>query len=350
MRPILLKGHERAITCVTYNNDGDLVFTAAKDQMPTLWYAKSGERIGTYQGHQGAVWDLSVSWDSTRMISASADASVRMWDVQTGRELVVYNHMGPVRSVAFAEGGQRFASVSDPFTDSPGLINVFDTPYDVSSDQLDKMASLEIDLPPKMKATKVVWGALNEKLIVSYADGSLRTFDPIDGTELQYAQVHNKDINRLTLNKDRTLLLTCSKDYTAKLLEADTLQVLKTYKTDRPVNAAVMHPTKDHVILGGGQDAMSVTTTSSSVGKFESRFFHMIYEEEFGRVKGHFGPINALAINPNGLSYASGAEDGYVRLHHFDEDYLNKQDEIPDELEEGHKSKEGDDGGGYEDN
>ena len=60
-RPILLKGHERAITCVVYNNDGDLVFTAAKDQIPTLWYAKTGERIGTYQGHQGAVWDLSVA-------------------------------------------------------------------------------------------------------------------------------------------------------------------------------------------------------------------------------------------------------------------------------------------------
>lgn len=64
-RPILLKGHERAITCVMYNNDGDLVLTAAKDQMPTLWYAKTGERIGTYQGHQGAVWDLSVSCEGS---------------------------------------------------------------------------------------------------------------------------------------------------------------------------------------------------------------------------------------------------------------------------------------------
>lgn len=60
-----------------------------------------------------------------------------MWDVQTGRELVVYNHMGPVRSVAFAEGGQRFATVSDPFTDSPGLISVFETPDDVPTDQCE---------------------------------------------------------------------------------------------------------------------------------------------------------------------------------------------------------------------
>ena len=57
---------------------------------------------------------------------------------------------------------------------------------------MEKIASLEIDLPPKMKATKVVWGALNEKLIVSYADGTLRTFDPIDGSELQYAQARER--------------------------------------------------------------------------------------------------------------------------------------------------------------
>ncbi|CAM9587302.1 unnamed protein product, partial [Discosporangium mesarthrocarpum] len=224
-RPILLKGHERSITCVIYNNDGDLVFSAAKDQIPTLWYAETGERIGTYQGHQGAVWDLSVSWDSTRLLSASADASARMWEVQTGRELMKYSHQGPVRSVAFAEGGQRFASYSDPFMDSPGLISVFDVPDDVPTNHCEKIATLEIDIPNKIRATRVAWGALNEKLIVSYNDGSMRTFDPIDGTELQYAQVHAKDINRMHLNKDRTLIMTCSKDFTAKTLDADTLQV-----------------------------------------------------------------------------------------------------------------------------
>ena len=36
-------------------------------------------------------------------------------------------------------------------------------------------------------------------------------------------------------------------------------------------------------------------------------FYHLAYEEEFGRVKGHFGPISALAISPLGKSYCSGA-------------------------------------------
>ena len=38
-------------------------------------------------------------------------------------------------------------------------------------------------------------------------------------------------------------------------------------------------------------------------------------------------------INPNGRSYASGAEDGYVRLHLFDKDYLEMKDPVPEEDE-----------------
>lgn len=38
-----------------------------------------------------------------------------------------------------------------------------------------------------------------------------------------------------------------------------------------------------------------------------------------------------MDINPNGRSYASGAEDGYVRLHHFDKDYLDMKDPVPEE-------------------
>ena len=54
------------------------------------------------------------------------------------------------------------------------------------------------------------------------------------------------------------------------------------------------------VVLGGGQEAMEVTTTTTKAGKFEARFFHMVFEEEIGRVKGHFGPINSLKFHPNG--------------------------------------------------
>lgn len=48
----------------------------------------------------------------------------------------------------------------------------------------------------------------------------------------------------------------------------------------------------------------------------------MVYQEELGSCKGHFGPLNTLCWMPDGNGYASGGEDGYVRIYHFDEDYF----------------------------
>lgn len=66
---------------------------------------------------------------------------------------------------------------------------------------------------------------------------------------------------------------------------------------------------------------MSVTTTSARQGKFEARFWHKIFEEEVGRVKGHFGPLNTISVHPQGTAFASGGEDGFVRVHWFDQSY-----------------------------
>ena len=60
-RPIMLHGHERAITQIRYNTQGDLLFTVAKDNRPTVWYSDNGERLGTYNGHTGAVWSVDVN-------------------------------------------------------------------------------------------------------------------------------------------------------------------------------------------------------------------------------------------------------------------------------------------------
>lgn len=54
---------------------------------------------------------------------------------------------------------------------------------------------------------------------------------------------------------------------------------------------------------------MSVTTTSLRQGKFETRFWHKIFEDEVGRVKGHFGPVNTfVTFYPDFLLLSTAAD------------------------------------------
>jgi translation initiation factor 3 subunit I len=62
----------------------------------------------------------------------------------------------------------------------------------------------------------------------------------------------------------RNIVLT----FTSQLINAQDLEVMKTYVTDTPLNSASITPKKEFVILGGGQAAMDVTTTSGMHYKF----------------------------------------------------------------------------------
>ena len=60
-RPYLLKGHERTVTHVQFNPEGDLLFSCAKSYTPCVWFTDNGELAGTFAGHNGAVWSCDVS-------------------------------------------------------------------------------------------------------------------------------------------------------------------------------------------------------------------------------------------------------------------------------------------------
>ncbi len=84
MKPILLQGHTRALTTIKYNLEGDLLFSVSKDKTPCVWFSHNGERLGTYNGHGGTVWTVDPKYDSSLLITGSADNSAKLWDTQRG--------------------------------------------------------------------------------------------------------------------------------------------------------------------------------------------------------------------------------------------------------------------------
>ncbi|XP_063239906.1 eukaryotic translation initiation factor 3 subunit I [Bacillus rossius redtenbacheri] len=320
MKPLMLHGHERSITQIKYNREGDLLFSSAKDQCPNVWYSINGERLGTFDGHQGAVWAIDINWETTRFMSGAADQFLRIWDCATGKEIGNIRAQSSVRTCNFSYSANMAAYSTDKQLRQQCEMNIIDVrTVDESIGSSEPILRIPFS---DSKVTSLLWGSLDETVIVGLESGEISQWDLRNGKNLATVKDHTNSINDMQMSKDGTMFITASKDKTAKLFDSDTLMCLKCYKTERPVNSAAISPILDHVVLGGGQEAMDVTTTSTRIGKFDSRFFHLVFEEEFGRVKGHFGPINSVAFHPDGKSYSSGGEDGYIRIHNFDSSYF----------------------------
>jgi translation initiation factor 3 subunit I len=318
MNPILLQAHTRPLTKVKYNSDGDLLLTASKDPTVSVWWSKNGERLGTLNGHTGTVWTLDVASDSSVVATGSADNTIKIWETRAGKCMRTYKVDTAVRGLAFAMGNRAIAATTDSTMGFPSNLLIFD----LTSDSVEPI--LKVSMPDaKTKAMVVAWTDCNDYLVTGHNDGSLTLWDAKTGKKCAEAKEHTDAIKDLQMAPDRSFFVTASRDCTAKIFETMSLKPLREFKTERPVNSASISPTRDEVIVAGGQEAINVTTTSSRAGQFEARFFHAVLATEIGRVKGHFGPINTVCFHPHGTGYASGAEDGFVRLHDFDADYYS---------------------------
>src|SRR3954454_5134962 len=66
------------------------------------------------RGPTGRVWSIDISPDGRRALSGSQDRSVRLWDLESGRELLrLLGHSQTVYGVAFSPDGRHAASGSD---------------------------------------------------------------------------------------------------------------------------------------------------------------------------------------------------------------------------------------------
>lgn len=324
MRPLLLQGHERAITQIKYNREGDLLLTAAKDSKPNIFYSVNGERLGNLIGHNGAVWCIDVNWDSTRVITGGGDGAVKLWDLETGKNISEHKTIAAARTCAFSYSGRYAMYSTDNNMGRNCDMTVIDFRDQAQVDGEGDMLRVKVCGPDvKARVTASLWWNLDDGILTGHEDGSVCIWDFRNNLERTHRErVHQQTINDMQYNRDATMVITASKDNSAKVLDSENLHELKKFVTERPCNSAAISPIMNHVVLGGGQEARDVTTTSTKQGKFDARFYHLIFEEEFGRVKDHFGPINSVAFHPDGHSYASGGEDGYVRVHNFDPSYF----------------------------
>ncbi len=80
------------------------------DGKPIIRSADSGDWIGTFEGHRGAVWKFRLNAAADHAVSASADFSAKVWDAIRGVEVASFDHKHIVKAAEFSPDGRAIVT------------------------------------------------------------------------------------------------------------------------------------------------------------------------------------------------------------------------------------------------
>ncbi|KAG5645807.1 hypothetical protein DXG03_005148 [Asterophora parasitica] len=270
--PLVAPGHTRPVTHLSFSgiqDDGTyLLVSSCKDGNPMLreW---TGDWIGTFLGHKGAVWSTKLSPDSSRAATGSADFTAVA--------------LSPTSSHLLTGGQEK-------------KVRIFDLGRpDAEPDFLYDSGVLSHDGMVK----SVVW--IGEHTgVTGGEDGKIKWWD-LRTRKLTTTLTFQNPITSMEWSPQTQRLVVTSGTTVAFIPGLPSGQGMHSLQLPYTPSSATIHPIlQDRFVTGNSGD--------------EWVRVHGMDGEEREVLKGHHGPVHCVEFSPDGEMYASGSEDGTIRL------------------------------------
>lgn len=247
--PIVCPGHTRPLAELQYlynpQEQRTFLLSACHDKMPMLRDGISGDWIGTFQGHKGAVWSCQVDPMANLAATASGDFSARVWDAITGQSLVELPHKHIVKACVFSPNSESLATGG-----KEALLRVFDLKLLLGG---DKKTEATLQLPQEAPITKIVWIS-DTALLCACANGKICIWDK---SELLHTfQVGTEEIRDLEVTNipSGQTIMTVAAGSKVSFWDLNTRQMLHSYPMPihfREEGGATLHPSGEKFVAGG---------------------------------------------------------------------------------------------------
>jgi WD40 repeat protein len=239
--------------------------------------------IGTLVGHTESVNGVAVTADGRRVVSSSSDMTLKVWDLETGRELQT---LVGWRDVALSADGRRAVTAS-----WDGTLHV----RDLETGCEMRAVARHYDL-----AFRVAVSANGRWAVSASTEHTLKLWDLEVGRELRTMAGHSTWINTVAVSADGRRAASAS-DTTLKVWDLETARELRTLAGHSSWVLGVS-------VSGDGQRAVSTSSDKTL------KVWDLETGGELRTLAGHSDSVNRVALSPDGRRAVSASDDKTLKV------------------------------------
>ncbi len=290
-------GHTDPVTDLALTADGKSLVTGSADGTVRVWEVGTGKQLRLFQGHaaekntDSGVTAVAVRRDGRQAASAGTDGSIRLWDLSTADDhRPLAGAAGPVWAVAVSADGKLAAAAG-----ADKVIRLYDAETGKAEGELTGHAAA---------VTSLVF-LPDGKLASAGGDRGVKVWDV--ATKAVVKDLAGHELPVLALATDGKLLVSAAADRTARGWDAAAGKALWTWTTKSAVCAAAVRPGGKQVAAGSADGNLAVLDVTGSQPK------------EVWAGSAHTAGVAAAAYSPDGSTLATVGGDGVMQLWTLDD-------------------------------
>jgi WD40 repeat protein len=331
-RLLVQTGHSREVNSVALSPDGKILASGSLDYIVKLWDVQSGKELRALSGNPSpvnVVYSVAFSPNGSLLAAGYWDKTIKLWDVQSGKEIrTLIGHTSEVWAIAFSPDGKTLASGSWDKT-----IKL----WDVQSGKEQQTFSGH-----KAEIYSIAFSPDGKVLASGSDDKTIKLWDIHSAQELKTFSGITGEIKSLAFSPDGKVLVSGGNDKTISLWDVATGKKLKTLSGHAySINSIAFSPDGNILASAGsyktiklwdattGAELRSLNVGNASVKSivFSSdgktlisacgntiKFWNVQTEKELKTFSGHSFDIWATAFSPDGEVLAIGSDDKTVKL------------------------------------